>query len=187
MTTVVNNIGVTPATFIQDFPEFGNQSAYPPAVIAYYLALANILLNPVFWGGPSPNALPQGTPVSPPQAMIDFAAELFVAHNLVLEYAAQRAAATGGLPGTQTGPVASKGVGPISVSYDNGAAAFEAGNAGDYTLTTYGQRLWRMIQMAGAGPIQLGLGVAPPWSAFTPSAFGPWGGPPIFPGWYWNT
>ena len=182
MTTVVNNLGVTPATFVVDFPEFGNQSAYPPAVIAYYLALANIMFNACFWGGSSPNAPPTGTPVSPPQAMIDFGAELFVAHNLVLEYAAQRAAATGGLPGTQTGAVASKGVGPISISYDNGTTDFEAGNAADYNLTTYGKRLWRMIQMVGAGPVQLGLGVAPPWSAFTPSGWGPWVGP-VWPGW----
>jgi hypothetical protein len=186
MSVVVNNIGVTPATFVVDFPEFSNQSAYPPAVIAYYLALANVMLNPCFWGGPSPNAPPQGTPVSPPQAMIDFGAELFVAHNLVLEYAAQRAAATGGLPGTQTGAIASKGVGPISVSYDNGATEFEAGNAADYNLTTYGKRLWRMIQMAGAGPLQLGLGVAPPWSAFTYGGDA-WAGPPLWPGWYQNT
>ncbi len=185
MTTVVNNIGVSAATFVQDFPEFGNQSQYPPAVISYYLALANILLNATFWGGPSPNAPPQGTPVSPPQAMIDFAAELFVAHNLVLEYAAQKAAAIGGLPGTQTGAIASKGVGPISVSYDNGATEFEAGNAADYNLTVYGKRLWRMIQMAGAGPLQLGLGVSPPWSGFVPGT--PWWGPPTWPGWYWNT
>lgn len=187
MTTVVQNIGVTPATFVQDFPEFGNQSAYPPAVVAYYLALANILLNACFWGGPSPNAPPAGTPVSPPQALIDFAAELFVAHNLVLEYTAQKAASTGGLPGTQTGAVSGKTVGPISVSYDNGATALGTGEEGDYALTVYGKRLWRMIQMAGAGPLQLGLGVAPPWSAFTPGAFGPWLGPPVWPGWYWNT
>lgn len=182
-----NNLGITAASFVVDFREFRNQGQYPPAVVAYYIALANIMLNAQFWGGPSVNAGTGGvpTPTNPPQSAIDFGAELFVAHNITLEYMAQKAAAAGAPPGTQTGAVAGKSVGPISVNFDNGATAFEAGNEGDFALTTYGKRFWRMVQMMGAGPLQLGLGCAPGWAAFVPGV--PWAGPPLWPGWYWGT
>ena len=110
-------MSVTPASFVIDYPEFGNQSEYPVPVINYYLALAGILLNQSRWGCPS------ATATNPPTTLIDMATELFVAHHIAIEYRAQRAAAAGAPPGDATGPVASKSVGPISVSYDTGAAA----------------------------------------------------------------
>lgn len=169
---------ITPASFVFDFPEFGNQSQYPPAVITYYIALANILLVPPRWGGSSPPA----PPTNPPTALIDFAAELFVAHYITLEYQAQKAAAAGAPPGQQTGVVSGKSVGPISVSYDNMVTALE--NAGQWGLTIYGQRFWQLAEMAGAGPLQLtgGGGFVPPYQSF-----GAWAGPPVWPGWFWNT
>lgn len=194
MAAPVNNLGITAASFVVDFPEFRNQAQYPPAVIAYYIAYANLFMNPVFWGGPSgnagsPTATPPvaPTPTNPPQYEIDMAAELLVAHLITLEYQAQVAANSGAPPGQQTGAVAGKTVGPISISFDNGVTALGEGQAGDYNLTVYGKRFYRLMMMFGAGPTQLGLGVAPPWSAFTPSSFGPWAGPPMWPGWFWNT
>lgn len=189
-TSVPQNLGITPASFVVDFPEFRNVAQYPPSVIAYYIAFANFSMNTQFWGGPSCNA-PKGgaaaTPTNPPQSWIDFNAELLVAHLITLEYTAQKAAATGAPPGQQTGAIAGKTVGPISVSFDNGVSELGPGEAGDYNLTIYGKRFYRAMMMAGAGPTQLGLGCAPPWSAFTPSSFGPWLGPPVWPGFFWNT
>lgn len=191
---VPNNLGITAASFVVDFPEFANQGAYPPAVIAYYIAYANFALNPQFWGGCSVNAgNPSATPpvpvspTNPPQSWIDFNAELLVAHLLTLEFIALKAAAAGGPPGTQTGAIAGKTVGPISISFDNGVSALGEGEAGDYNLTIYGKRFYRAMMIAGAPPTQLGLGCAPAWSAFTPSSFGPWLGPPVWPGWFQNT
>jgi hypothetical protein len=170
-------VAVTPATFVADFPEFGNQSQYPVPVIQYYMALANILLNQDRWGAPSVLA------TSPPTTLIDMAAELFVAHHIVIEYRAQRAAAAGAPPGDATGPVSSKGVGPISVSYDTGAVAEPDG--GFYNLTVYGQRFFNLVRMAGAGPLQLGIGSFP-GNVFN-NSFGAWPGPPVWPGFFWNT
>jgi hypothetical protein len=168
---------VTVANFVQDYPEFGNQSQFPVPVIQYYMTLASILLNQSRWGCPAP------TSTSPPTTLIDMAAELFVAHHITIEYRAQRAAAAGAPPGDATGPVASKGVGPISVSYDTGAAASK--DAGHWNLTMYGQRFWSLAEMAGAGPMQLGIGCAP-GNVFN-NSFGAWLGPPVWPGWFWNT
>lgn len=170
-------MAVTPASFRVDFPEFGNNSQYPTAVIQYYLALAGILLNPYRFGGTSPVAV-----TNPPTMLIDFVAELYVAHYITLEYQAQKAAAAGAAPGQQTGVVSGKSVGPISVSYDNMVTALE--NAGQWGLTIYGQRFWQLAEMAGAGPLQLtgGGGFVPPYQSF-----GAWAGPPVWPGWFWNT
>lgn len=170
-------MSVTPASFVIDYPEFGNQSEYPVPVINYYLALAGILLNQSRWGYPS------ATATNPPTTLIDMATELFVAHHIAIEYRAQRAAAAGAPPGDATGPVASKSVGPISVSYDTGAVA-EPGT-GHWALTTYGMRFKSLCDMAGAGPLQLGIGCAP-GPVF--NLYGAWFGPVNqFPGWYFNT
>lgn len=192
MTTPVNNLGITPASFVIDWPQFRNQAQYPPAAIAFFIAWVNIFMNPMFWGGPSGNAgCPTASPpvpispTNPPQYQIDIAAELLVAHLLTLEYLAQKQAAAGAPSGLQTGAVAGKTVGPISISFDNAISSLEG--AAEYNLTIYGKMFYRMMMMFGAGPTQLGLGVAPPWSAFTPSSFGPWAGPPMWPGWFWNT
>lgn len=171
---------VTAATFRADFPEFGNNSQYPPSVVTYYLTLGGLLLNVARWGRGSTTAS------SPPTTLYDMALGLFVAHHIVLEYQAQKAAAMGAPPGTNPGAVASKGVGPISISYDNGATALE--RAGHWNLTVYGKRFFQLADMAGAGPTQIvgGPGFNPA-SAFVPSAFGAWAGPPVWPGWFWNT
>jgi hypothetical protein len=52
-----------------------------------------------------------------------------------------------------TGPVASKSIDKVSVSYDTAAAAMK--DAGDFNLTTYGVRYLRIAKMMGAGGLQL--------------------------------
>lgn len=163
-------MSVTPASFRQDFPEFNANPPYTDSLIQYYLVLAGLLLNKNRWGLPSTAAN------SPPNNMYDMATELFVAHHIAIEAAAQKAAAAGGMPGSPQGPTTSKHVGPISVSYDAGSV-LETG-AGFWNTTMYGTRFYRLMMMFGAGPVQVNIGRDPtPWN-------GPaWPGPLIWPGW----
>ena len=89
------------ATFRAVFPEFGDSAKYPDAQVQYYLDFAVQSLRPEAWR----NLLERGT-------------GLFVAHYLAMS-AISRA---GTVPGRgQLGIVASKSVGPASISYDNSA------------------------------------------------------------------
>jgi hypothetical protein len=50
----------------------------------------------------------------------------------------------------------SKSVDKVSAGYDTASVAEEFG--GNWNLTTYGQRLYRLMQQFGAGPLQIGAG-----------------------------
>jgi len=127
---------VTAASFRTDYPEFADDTAYPDSGVNYWIKVAGLLLNPCRW-----------------QDMLDVATELFVAHNLVLERQAQKSAATGAAPGISTGPVSSKTVGPVTQAYDTTAGINT--DAGHWNLTTFGTRFYQLMQMFGAGPIQV--------------------------------
>ena len=83
-------------------------------------------------------------------SQLDYAAMLFVAHNITLSLQQQRVGQNALVPGAASGPVSSKSVGPASASYEVGSVAFE--NAGDWNYTTYGQRLYRLIKQYNSGP-----------------------------------
>lgn len=123
------------ATFRNDFPEFSNAAAYPDGQVTFWLLLAGKLLNP-----------------SRLFDLLDLATELFVAHNLVLERQAQKAAAAGGVPGASSGPMTGKTVDKVSATYDS-ASAMEA-DAGHWNLTVFGTRYIQLIRMAGSGGMQ---------------------------------
>lgn len=141
---------ITVSSFRIDFGEFANTTDYPSSAITYYLTLSGLLLNKRRFGPPG------ATVTNPPNNIYDMVQELFVAHHIVLEAKAQRAAAVGAVPGEVTGPVASKSTGPISVSYDNGAVV--DANADHWNNTIYGLRFKKFSNMFGAGPVQLGIG-----------------------------
>lgn len=126
---------VTPASFRGDFPEFADTTKFPDASIAFWLNVAGLQLNATRWG-----------------TMLDYGTELFVAHNVTLQARNAKVAATGGIAGQVTGPVASESVGPVSVGYDTGAATIDGGGA--WNLTTYGILLLQMAEMIGAGGAQ---------------------------------
>lgn len=150
---------VTPTLFVTNFPAFADTENYPTPVVQFYIEIAYRLLNVYRWG-----------------SLYNFGIQLFVAHNLYLERLAQAQADTNAPAGGATGPVASKGAGPLSISWDTSSAAEE--NAGHYNDSTYGQRFIRLARLLGAGGLQLGVGAAPPLS-------GPaWSGPPPWPGWF---
>lgn len=162
-------MAITATSFRVDLPEFGSIPTYPTSVINYYIALAGLMLSPTRFGAPT-------TAVSnPPTGMYDMAMEMFVAHHLAIEKQAMDAARTGATPGITTGPVSSKSVGPVSISYASGDVVSK--DAGFWNQTVYGLRFWRLIQIFGAGPIQVGVGYTPWWVG------GAWPGPLVWPGW----
>lgn len=143
---------ITPAQFRADFPEFANTTVFPDGQITFWLKWAYIMVRADRW-----------------MEALDLGIELFVAHNLVLEALAQKAAAGGGgagIPGAQGGVVTSKQVDKVSVSYDANAGLILDG--GDWNLTTYGTRFLRMARMMGAGGEQVSGACGPfpyvPWS-----------------------
>jgi hypothetical protein len=127
----------TESEFREHFPEFKSPTKYTSEQVTYWLGIADMMLvNPLRWATMRNNGI-----------------ELFTAHNLVLEYQAQKASASGAVPGIQTGAVSGKTIGPVSVSYDS-AAGLEL-NGGHWNLTNYGTRFLRLARMIGAGPVQV--------------------------------
>jgi Protein of unknown function (DUF4054) len=152
---------VTSSQFRADFPEFSSTASYPDRVINFYLNIAGLLLNVDRW---DTTAGPNGG-----LSMFDVATELLVAHNITLRKREFDQAQTGAAPGMQTGILSSKSTGPISASYTT-AEVIEKG-AGFFAMTEYGSQFWGLVKMFGAGVIQVGVGVAPPF------AMGAWAGP----------
>jgi hypothetical protein len=129
-----------------------------------------------FWGAPSIVA------TSPPTTIADFATEMWVAHQIVLEKQAFDAASRGGDPGTKIGVIASKSVDGVSVSFD--ISSVTELNGGYYNQTMYGMRFWRLAKIRGSGPIQIGIGHAPAFLFFNSwgltGSYNAWAGP--YPG-----
>ncbi|WP_332116069.1 DUF4054 domain-containing protein [Azorhizobium caulinodans] len=127
---------VTVSSFRTDFPAFANTTTYPDAAVTFWLNLSANLLSVDKWGN-----------------LFDYGTELFIAHNLVLEAQANKASAAGGVPGVASGLTSSEAVDKVSVSYDTASAAVEG--AGNWNLTTYGQRYIQLARLVGAGGLQL--------------------------------
>lgn len=153
---------ISVAQFRADFPEFVSTELYPTPAVQFWLNFAYAMLNSSKFGN-----------------QIDIAAELFTAHFITLEAKSMLASKGGGIPGQDAGgPISSKSVSSVSVSYDTGAGTEP--NAGHWNLTNYGTRFIWMVNMFGAGPVQLGIGYAPtsslawpgPDTTPSPSGFG---------------
>lgn len=131
-------MSVTPTTFRQHYPEFASTGSYPDSAVEFQLGLAELLFNKRRWG-----------------RMLDTGQELFIAHNLAIERKAQNEAAVpGGVPGLSSGPVSSKSVDKVSISYDTNAGIDP--KASHWNLTIYGTRLYRLFRLVGMGPVQVG-------------------------------
>jgi hypothetical protein len=142
---------VSAASFVQSYPEFSNTTTFPVSSINYWIAIAGLMLtNTVRWG------LGSATASSPPTTRLDFATELFVAHNLSLEAQATPSAAAlaaGATPGLTPGILSSKSVGPVSAGYDTSAGINP--DDGQWNLTIYGIRFIRLAKASALGPIQV--------------------------------
>jgi hypothetical protein len=121
------------ADFIAALPEFSNSTTYPETAVNFWINIAYQQINPCRFG-----------------QNLDLAATYYVAHFMVLEARDAAAAATGKVVGEATGPVNSKSLDKASIGYDTTAAASKG--AGQWNLTTYGQRLYAMMRAFCSGP-----------------------------------
>lgn len=131
----------TVATFRTQFPEFGSSpgiGVFSDARINFWLTLGATLLDATRWAG-----------------LLDHGLALFTAHHLCIDNANDMAAnvGSGANIGQVKGPVASKSVDKVSISYDVNSVALE--RAGHWNLTSYGNQFYRLMMMTGAGGYQL--------------------------------
>lgn len=133
------------ADFIMGFPEFSNGVLYPKTQIDFWIPQAYAQLNAYRLCG-----------------TLDLAAMLFVAHNVSLSAREAASASAGQVSAATSGPIASKSIGKVSVSYSSAGVIDGAGSWND---TIYGQRLYTMIRAFGAGPAYV---------RGPRRAFGPW-------------
>jgi hypothetical protein len=129
---------VTVASFRAAFPAFANDTTYPVPEIEFWLALALLLLNAARWS-----------------TLLDYGQQLFVAHNLSLEYNAKKAALTGQNPGVVVGAVTGGSVDKVSYQRDPGSA-MDPKN-GHWNLSIYGIRYIALARQIGAGPVHVGV------------------------------
>ncbi len=123
-------------TFRSLFPEFRDGLAYPSAAVDFWLTMAGQTFPAGRWG-----------------ENLGLGMALYAAHNLSLSAQALDGSAKGRPAGAVSGPVSSKSVGSVSVSYDTGAGL--TSGAGEWNLTSYGIRLKRLINLVGMGGVQL--------------------------------
>lgn len=117
------------ALFLQQFPEFSDAAAYPAGNVQTWIIAGAEQIDQCRYGN-----------------QYNLAVCLFIAHNVVL--AAHDAKSGGGA----AGPVVSKTIDKLSVSYGT-TTAIEG--AGIYNLTSYGQRLYKMMQTFNSGPVYI--------------------------------
>lgn len=131
-------------TFRADFPEFGSNVVYPDSAIKFWLNIGVIQLN----------AQSLAVPVSDRWgSLVNLGLELFTAHHIVLEAFNRKAAFIGGIPGLNTGAIASQGVDKVNLAYDNADTLSK--DAGHWNLTTFGTRFMELARMVGSGGLQL--------------------------------
>jgi len=126
------------AAFRESFPQF-TADLVPDARVQFHLTVAGKLLPATRWGD-----------------LLDQGVGLYVAHQLTLELEALKAHdGTGGI-GAAAGAVTSetKTVGSMSHAVTRAGASGQGSalvNAGQYNSTVYGQQLWQLMQVVGAG------------------------------------
>lgn len=140
-------------TFRGNFPEFADTVKFPSPQVVFWLAQAYSTLNAARFG-----------------TNLDLAAMLFTAHNIVMSARDASASSGAGIPGNPSSVTASKAVGPVSISYDTTLTAIPG--AGIWNATSYGQRFWRLLKLAGAGGLYVGGNPnAPPVNRYWPPAY----------------
>lgn len=122
--------------FRTQFPEFADAARYTDDTITFWSGIGEQLISADRFGN-----------------LFTQAVSLFTAHNLVLQAGNIASSASGAIPGTTGGAVASKTVGSVSVSYDN-ASAMEPG-AGHWNQTVYGRQYVQLVRLFGQGCYQL--------------------------------
>lgn len=124
------------SAFRAAFPEFADTAKYPATQLDFWSALATAQVNVCRWGAQAPLGV-----------------FLYVAHELTLAGQNLGAAAFGGTPGGSSGPINSKTVGSVSVSYDTQQVAEK--DAGWWNSTSYGRQFIRLARIFGSGVVQI--------------------------------
>lgn len=126
---------LTVSEFRKAFPAF-TEDLYPDEAVQYRLDLAADFFVDKPWKAPRELNHAQG---------------LFVAHHLAIA----GSAASGGASrdGSPSGLVASKSVDGASISFDTSSTSWAG--AGYWNQTPYGKELWWLMQLFGAGAVQL--------------------------------
>ncbi len=122
--------------FRESFPEFINTEIYPDAMVEFWAGLGESLLNKIRWG-----------------SLYDQGMFLFTAHNLVMARQNREMGEASKIPGSQSGIIASKGIGGVNVSYSAQQMTFH--DAGNYNMTTYGRAFWQLVLIVGMGGAQV--------------------------------
>lgn len=118
------------------FPEFADDTVYAPETVDFWLVQADEVLRPAEGrlGG-----------------RFLMARLLYAAHMLVIGARNMQSTAGGGSSaGSITGPIQSKTVGPISVSYGNLTDIFYK-NGGFWNTSVYGLQLYQLMRVFTAG------------------------------------
>lgn len=135
-------MAVSVAQFRANFPAFTSATAYPDASVNFWLTWAYLFLSPQRWG-----------------KALDLGAQLFVAHNVTLDYLGASEGANGAPSGMATGPIVSKTVGELTITYEVTSGVNEDDQ--HWALTFYGTRFVKLARQFGSGPVQIGFGVTP--------------------------
>lgn len=124
------------STFRQTMPAFASVDDYPSTQFNFYLKLGAKLLPESRWDD-----------------LLDDGLTFFVAHYLVL-YARDTAMVDiGGIGGKVVGNETAKSIDGVSKSMDVSGVMIT--DAGHWNQTTYGIQFYQLMQMIGAGGIQL--------------------------------
>lgn len=116
------------------YPEFADPGRYPNARVEHELRIAQARVSETRWG-----------------ELYSHGVFLHVAHALLLRNAASQAAQSGGAG--VSGPITSKSISKVSVSYDTSSVTLE--DAGNYNTTVYGREFWLLAKQFGMGGMQL--------------------------------
>ena len=126
-------MAITADVFVLNFPEFGDTARFPPGQVSFWLGQGYALLDNARFG-----------------TTLDYGAQLFAAHNLVLSDRANQAAAKGAAIGEAANPLQTATVGSITTTFDTTSGSIEG--AGPWNATSYGQRLYQLMRGLSAGP-----------------------------------
>lgn len=131
-------MAVTPSSFRAQFVGYADSSVYPDPMIQAWLVLSVQFVSPDRWGS----------------ELVDYGQSLWTAHHLTLQAADAKVAAIGGIAGGGGGILSSKSGGGLSASYDVASVTEQGG--GFWNQTSSGREFYRLSQMIGAGPVQIG-------------------------------
>jgi len=126
-------MAITADVFVLNFPEFGDTARFPPGQVSFWLGQGYALLDNARFG-----------------TSLDYGAQLFAAHNLVLSDRANQAAAKDLAIGQAANPIQTKTVGGVTVAFDTTSGGIDG--AGVWNATSYGQRLYALMRGVSVGP-----------------------------------